>query len=53
MTYESIIGQTINFVQEQLRDAEKGHDRWHIYRVWKMAKRIGEGEGVDMLVVEL
>lgn len=29
-----------------------GHDWWHIFRVWQMAKRIGELEGADLFVVE-
>lgn len=29
------------------------HDWWHIFRVWKLAKRIGEEEKADMFVVEL
>jgi len=30
-----------------------GHDWWHIYRVWKMAQRIGKAEKADMFIVEL
>jgi uncharacterized protein len=30
-----------------------GHDWWHVYRVWRMARRIGRAEGADLLVVEL
>jgi len=30
-----------------------GHDWWHVYRVWIMAKRIGHVEQADLLVVEL
>jgi uncharacterized protein len=30
-----------------------GHDWWHVYRVWKMAQRIGRAENADPLIVEL
>jgi len=49
-----IIEKTIQFVQETLGGAEGGHDWFHIERVWKIAKHIGEVEGsVDMEIVEL
>lgn len=53
MKQEQIINQTVSFVQETLANAEGGHDWWHIYRVWKVAKQIGAREEVDMFVVEL
>lgn len=30
-----------------------GHDWWHVWRVWNLAKRIAQREGANMLVVEL
>ncbi len=48
-----IILKTIDFVKTSLADAEGGHDWWHIYRVWKTAKRIAQNENVDIFVVEL
>ncbi|MDR3694193.1 HD domain-containing protein [Mucilaginibacter sp.] len=48
-----IINKTADFVQETLKNAEGGHDWWHIHRVWKNAKLIAETEQADMLVVEL
>ncbi len=53
MNNEIIIEQTVAFVQEKLQDAEGGHDRWHIYRVWNNAKKIAQTEAVNILVVEL
>lgn len=53
MENQEIINKTVKFVQETLKDAEGGHDRRHIYRVWKTAKHIAQTENVDMLVVEL
>lgn len=48
-----LITTTEQFVKKELADAEGGHDWWHIYRVWKSARKIAAGEQVDMLVVEL
>lgn len=53
MENQEIIHKTVKFVQETLKDAEGGHDRRHIYRVWKTAKHIAQTENVDMLIVEL
>jgi uncharacterized protein len=50
---QSIITKTIEFVKETLKNAEGGHDRWHIYRVWMTAKHIAKSEKGDPLVVEL
>lgn len=47
------IEKTVAFVKQTLADAEGGHDWWHIYRVWKMAKRIAQEENADQFVVEL
>ncbi len=48
-----IINQTIDFVKKSLKDAEGGHDWWHIYRVWKLSRKIAQTEKVDLFVVEL
>jgi len=48
-----IIEKTGEFVQQTLKNAEGGHDWWHIYRVWTNAKRIAETEQADRLTVEL
>jgi uncharacterized protein len=53
MTNNHIIQKTTEFVKDQLANAEGGHDWWHIYRVWKLAKHIGKKEGVDNLVIDL
>jgi len=41
----NIIQNTIVFVKETLKDAEGGHDWYHIERVWKTARYIQEQEG--------
>ncbi len=53
MEQHLIIAQTIEFVKKTLAGAEGGHDWWHIYRVWQLAKNIAATEKCDLLVVEL
>lgn len=53
MNRDQIIRQTTDFVRNTLKNAEGGHDWWHIYRVWKNAKLIAENEDADQLTVEL
>lgn len=53
MKQSKIIQQTIEYVKEELKNAEGGHDWWHIYRVWKTSKQIAKTEPVNQLVVEL
>jgi uncharacterized protein len=53
MEHNKLIGATVNFVRDTLRDAEGGHDWWHIHRVWTNAKLINQTENTDQLVVEL
>ena len=47
------IDRTANHVRTVLSGDGTGHDWWHVYRVWKMAQRIGRAEGADLLVVKL
>jgi uncharacterized protein len=49
----TIINQTISFVKECLKNAEGGHDWWHIYRVWKTAIQLTKTEKADLFIVEL
>ena len=49
----NIIESTISFVKKELKDAEGGHDWWHVYRVWSIAKKIAQKENADQVVVEL
>lgn len=53
MSNADIIEQTVTFVQDTLKNAEGGHDWWHIHRVWTNAKRIAQSEDCDILTVEL
>ena len=53
MEHQTIINKTILFVQDTLKNAEGGHDWWHIHRVWTNAKLIAQTEQADLLVIEL
>ncbi|MDT0642091.1 HD domain-containing protein [Zunongwangia sp. F363] len=48
-----IIENTIAFVKETLKNAEGGHDWFHIQRVYNNAKLIAKGENADDFVVAL
>ena len=49
-----IVQRTVEFVKKTLKDAEGGHDWFHIERVWKNAHLIATKEtGANMLVIEL
>ena len=49
----SIIEKTCQFVEQKLAGDGSGHDWWHIYRVWNLAKNIAAQEGADLRIVEL
>lgn len=49
----SLIENTIAFVKEKLKDAEGGHDWFHIERVYKNALLIAKDENCDLTVVQL
>jgi uncharacterized protein len=53
MSNHALIEATKTFVKENLKDAEGGHDWFHIERVYKNALLIAKGEAVDLLVVTL
>ncbi|MEK8179077.1 HD domain-containing protein [Flavobacterium buctense] len=49
----SILDKTILFVKEKLKNAEGGHDWFHIERVYKNAVLIAQGEDCDLTIVKL
>jgi uncharacterized protein len=53
MNQETIIPNTIAFVKEELKNAEGGHDWFHVERVFKNALLIAKEEKVDALIVSL
>ena len=52
MDYE-LIEKTIEYVKLQLEGGERGHDWWHIARVYHNAKAILEQEKADPMIVHL
>ncbi len=48
-----IIKKTAEYAKKILEGEGSGHDWWHVYRVWQIAKEIGKTEKADMFVVEL
>ena len=50
---QKIVDSTIRFVKKTLKNAEGGHDWFHIERVYKNAKRIAANENVDEFIVAL
>jgi uncharacterized protein len=49
----SLIDNTIWFVKQKLKNAEAGHDWFHMERVYKNALLIAEGEDCDLTIVKL
>ena len=53
MSNTEIVEETITFVKETLKNAEGGHDWFHIKRVFQNTMFIAKDEDVDILVVSL
>lgn len=53
MATDKYVQLTIAHVKSQLEGESSGHDWWHTYRVWQLAKVMGKQEKANMLVVEL
>lgn len=53
MEQQLVIEKTRTFVRQTLSNAEGGHDWWHIYRVWQLARKIAETEEADLFIIEL
>ena len=49
----SIIDKTCKFVEDKLSGDGSGHDWWHIFRVWTLAKKIAVEEKAQVEIVEL
>lgn len=53
-TQQQVISNTIDFVQKTLKNAEGGHDWWHILRVYRTARRIADAEPeANRFIIEL
>jgi uncharacterized protein len=48
-----LLKDAINIAKSFHSSDTTGHDWWHVYRVWRMAKQIAQREGADMPLVEL
>ena len=54
MAKQDIVAKTADFVKQRMSGEATGHDWWHVYRVWQLAKHIvGREPGADIVVVEL
>ena len=54
MKNQQAVNKTADFIKKKFTDDTTGHDWWHMYRVWQLAKHISKEEkGADPLVVEL
>jgi uncharacterized protein len=53
MDKKQLISNTVTFVKATLKNAEGGHDWFHILRVWNNAKLIAKNENVDKFIVEI
>ena len=53
MNKSEILNNTVEIVKQKLKDAEAGHDWFHIERVWKNARKIAQTENCDIFIVEI
>lgn len=50
---DRIVRKTADHARKKLDGEGSGHDWWHAWRVWRLAKRIAEEEGANLFAVEL
>lgn len=53
MKKEEQIQETANFVKSCFEREGSGHDWWHLYRVWQLAKQIAAKEGGRLFMIEM
>ena len=53
MLKKEIIARVERFVRQKLQNDVTGHGYWHIKRVRRLAKKIGQQEKADLFIVEL
>ena len=53
MDSKKLIEKTRLYVEKELGGDGSGHDWWHVYRVWSIAKKIAQKENADQTIVEL
>lgn len=53
MNNSDLLEQTETMIKDKFLNEGSGHDWWHIWRVWQIAKRIAIEEKADSVIVEL
>lgn len=53
MKKEEQIQKTAHYVRSSFACEGSGHDWWHLYRVWQMAKQIAAKEGGRLFIIEM
>ena len=53
MDSKNLIEKTRLYVEKELAGDGSGHDWWHVYRVWSIAKKITQKENADPTIVGL
>lgn len=53
MNKREIIEEVIKYLKRIFKGEPTGHDWWHAWRVWKMAREINKKEGGDLFIIEL
>ncbi len=53
ISHDELIVHIVRIVKDTLKDAEGGHDWFHIERVWKTSLLIGQLENANIFVVQL
>lgn len=53
MNKKIIINKTAKYIEKKLKGEGSGHDWWHVYRVWQIAKKIGKKEKGNLFIIEL
>ena len=48
-----ITERALAYAREIFAGDASGHDYWHTFRVWKLARRLAEAEGADIATAEL
>jgi uncharacterized protein len=48
-----IVSKVVSLAQSFHTSDTTGHDWWHVWRVWQLAKHIANSEGAELLVVEV
>lgn len=50
---QAVIEKARRFAQSFFEEDGSGHDWWHVYRVWNMARKLADAEGADRTIVEI